>query len=535
VQFGWVTGGEVSDNFGEVVPERATAGEHELEDHINMFASRDILLERNYLRGGDSPSGCGITLGDGGPSGSGANWTARGNTLIRTGNCGIGIGGGTNAVVDGNRLLDTSLPGGMGNVGIYIWDVYGVGGCAGHTVTNNVVSNRRPEGVYADIYDARTCGPVAMTGNVTGDAARARLTPEATQLPAPPIPPLRYADGGAGTGGGGTGGGGTGSGGTGGGGRRTIRLVTGPGRGTSSRVKGTTGTEALTTLITPYGPAFSGGVFVAVAPAAPDADGAIVTGTGGGGGPHVRVFNADGSPQPTSFFAYDPAFTGGVRVAACDLDGDGRPEIVTAMGPGGEPHVRVFKVHPPGQAVTELAGFYAYARGFTGGVFVACGDVDGDGVADIVTGTDAGGGPHVRVFRVGASVSEVAGFFAFDPGFTGGVRVAAGNLDASDRASIIVGAGVGGGPHIRALKLHPAGGLAELASFFPFDPGFTGGVFVGAGRVTGGAAADIITGAGAGGGPHVRVFTGTGADTGVAFMAYEAMFGGGVTVSGLLP
>jgi hypothetical protein len=198
VQFGWVTGGEVSDNFGEVVPERATAGEHQLEDHINMYASRDIRIEGNYLRGGRSRSGCGITLGDGGRDGSGANWTARRNTLVRTGNCGIGIGGGTNAVVDGNRVLDPSLPGGQGNVGIYIWDVYGVGGCAGHTVTNNVVSNRRPEGVYADIYDARTCGPVTMGGNVTGDAARKLLTPEALQLPAPAIPPKRYvAAGGA--------------------------------------------------------------------------------------------------------------------------------------------------------------------------------------------------------------------------------------------------------------------------------------------------------------------------------------------------
>ena len=49
---------------------------------------------------------------------------------------------------------------------------------------------------------------------------------------------------------------------------------------------------------------------------------------------------------------------------------------------------------------------------------VAAGDVDGDGLADIITGAGAGGGPHVRAFS-GADLSELASFFAFDPAFPG--------------------------------------------------------------------------------------------------------------------
>jgi hypothetical protein len=41
----------------------------------------------------------------------------------------------------------------------------------------------------------------------------------------------------------------------------------------------------------------------------------------------------------------------------------------------------------------------------------------------------------------------------------------------------------------------------------------------------------VITGAGAGGGPHVRLFTGAGADTGLGFLAYGPTFVGGVTVT----
>jgi hypothetical protein len=214
----------------------------------------------------------------------------------------------------------------------------------------------------------------------------------------------------------------------------------------------------------------------------------ILTGPGPGGGPHVRAFNADGSPRGPGLLAYDPAFTGGVRVAACDFDGDGRAEIVTSPGPGGGPHLRVIKVDTAGNPIGDLASVFAYNPAFTGGVFVACGDVDGDGVPEIITGPDAGGGPHVRVLKLQAGVPggvvPFPDFFAYDPAFPGGVRVAAGNLDGSDRASIVLAPGPGRGPQVRAVKF-TGGTLVDVANFFAYAPTFTGGVFVAAGNVTG--------------------------------------------------
>src|SRR5262249_21225703 len=86
-----------------------------------------------------------------------------------------------------------------------------------------------------------------------------------------------------------------------------------------------------------------------------------------------------------AFTAYDPPFTGGVHAALADLTGDRDPDAVTAPGPGGGPLVKVFDARTG--AVT--AAFYAYDPAFAGGVFVAAGTQEG-----IVTGAGPGGGPH---------------------------------------------------------------------------------------------------------------------------------------------
>lgn len=118
----------------------------------------------------------------------------------------------------------------------------------------------------------------------------------------------------------------------------------------------------------------------------------ILVGAGLGMEPIVAVFRQNGSPIG-SFLAYDAAFTRGVNVAVCDVDGDGENDIVTGAKFGGGPHVRVFDAM--GNA---RHGFFAYDTAFRGGVNVACGDLDNDGTAEIITGAGLSGGPHIKVF-----------------------------------------------------------------------------------------------------------------------------------------
>jgi FG-GAP repeat len=196
----------------------------------------------------------------------------------------------------------------------------------------------------------------------------------------------------------------------------------------------------------------------------------ILTGADAGGGPHVKGFLPDGTLQ-LSFFAFDPGFQGGVRVAAGDVNGDGTADIITGAGPGGGPHVKVFD----GGTLALLRSFFAYDAGFAGGVFVAAGDVNGDGISDIVTGAGGGAGGHVKAFS-GVDSSLVRSFFAFEGSFQGGVRVAAGDVNGDGVVDIVAGAGPGAAPHVKAFD---GGTLALLSSFFAYDSGFAGGVYVG--------------------------------------------------------
>jgi CubicO group peptidase (beta-lactamase class C family) len=254
-----------------------------------------------------------------------------------------------------------------------------------------------------------------------------------------------------------------------------------------------------------------------------------------------------------------PGFTGEIRRAAGDLNGDNVPDIVWAAGPGGGPEVKVFD----GATGVVLADFYAFAPTFTGGIFVALGDVNGDGHLDIIVGAGAGGGPEVKVIdgtkltqlqangEIGNS-ALLADFYAFAPTFGGGVSVAAGDVNGDGQADVIAGAGPGGGPEVKVIdgtKLNQPQANGEisnaalLADFYAYDPGFGGGVFVAAGDVNGDGQADVIVGAGPGNfGPIVRLLDGTNlgqlqANGEVAlsssladFAAYAGAFQGGVRV-----
>jgi hypothetical protein len=164
----------------------------------------------------------------------------------------------------------------------------------------------------------------------------------------------------------------------------------------------------------------------------------LVVGAGAGGGPLVEVFSGiDGTPIG-QFYAYATSFRGGVNVSVAETPGVGHADIYTGTGPGGGPQVEEFD----GLTYAQLRSAFVYESTFRGGVQVAVGDVNGDGVPDLVTSTGAGGGPQVQVLD-GTNLNPIASFYAFGSNTRSGFSVAVANVTGGGPDSIIVGSGPG--------------------------------------------------------------------------------------------
>ncbi len=186
-----------------------------------------------------------------------------------------------------------------------------------------------------------------------------------------------------------------------------------------------------------------------------------------------------------SFYAYHSGFAGGVRVAAGDVNGDGTPDIITGTGPGGGPHIRVFDgslIQRTAIAVDiggPVGSFYAFDSRFSGGVFVASGDFNQDNMSDIVVGAGAGGGPHVRILS-GMNGIELAGRYVQTPDFAGGVMVAVTDLNRNGLLDLLSSAGAGGEARVRGFS---GSNLNSVLLNRLAYPNFLGGVFL-AGSLT---------------------------------------------------
>lgn len=226
----------------------------------------------------------------------------------------------------------------------------------------------------------------------------------------------------------------------------------------------------------------------------------------GSGDAVARLTDPAGSPlQTVTAF---PGFTGGVRVAAADVTGDGVPDLIAGAGPGGSPRVRVFD-GATGAAVRDL---FAFEESFTGGVYVTAADLDRDGFAEVVASADQFGGPRVVVFGGRDSAVRASFFGIDDTAFRGGARVAAGDVNADGTPDVVVAAGILGGPRVAVFDgrtLAPGRSPARLTNdFFAFEDTVRNGVFVAVGDVDGDTFGDVVVGGGPGGGPRVVVFDG---------------------------
>lgn len=242
-------------------------------------------------------------------------------------------------------------------------------------------------------------------------------------------------------------------------------------------------------------------------------------------GPVVRIFDQKHS-LVREFYAYDQQLPIGVNALIADVTGDGRSEIITAPQSGAAPHIKLFSM----QGKLLSPGWFAFAQNFYGGVNLAAGDLTGDGVDDLIVAQASNGQAWIKTYDLSGSGEPriISEFLAYPETFEGGAYVAAGDIDHDGKDEIITGAGQGGGPQVRVFSNQ---GQWTGQAWFPFPEEYRGGVTVAVGNLDKDAADEIVTGQARDAQSWLKVYDSDTQTIISTFKAYPAEVNYGVTVS----
>ncbi len=168
----------------------------------------------------------------------------------------------------------------------------------------------------------------------------------------------------------------------------------------------------------------------------------------------------------------------GLNTAAGDIDGDGLLEIITAPGPGPNNPAVITVWKDTGGCLTELYSFTAFEGNY--GANISTGDINGDGKAEIITGTgpDPKNPSVVRVFKSGGNI--ILELRPYNNRYGYGVTVASADLDEDGIDEIITGPGFS--PQNQTwVKVFRADGT-EAANFLAYPENIGYGVRVSTGK-----------------------------------------------------
>lgn len=168
------------------------------------------------------------------------------------------------------------------------------------------------------------------------------------------------------------------------------------------------------------------------------------------------------------FTAFRYKYQKGMRVAAGDIDGDGIDEIIAGSGPGKTTQVKVFDRYG-----TLLWQAEPFTNSYDSGVDVASGDIDADGIDEVIAGLFAGEKSLVAVLSENGERIEV--FRAFEKEYLGGLNITAGDVDGDGTDEIIVGSA---GDRVAEVRVFEANGRQKKIYYTPFGKTFSGSVDV---------------------------------------------------------
>lgn len=206
------------------------------------------------------------------------------------------------------------------------------------------------------------------------------------------------------------------------------------------------------------------------------------------------------------------ASNGELHTAAGDLDGDGLDEIVVGFGAGGGGWMAILDDPAHGyQWIQWIQVAWPSYNAANGAVYPAVGDIDGDGRAEIVAGLGTGSGGFVEIFDDAAGgyahVRWLQVNWAEYNSASGETHPAVADLDGDGRAEIVLGLGTGGKGFVEIRDGAPNyehRGWLEVLSA-EYNQ-LNGATFPAAGDLDDDGRAEIVVGLGAGSGGWIEVF-----------------------------
>ncbi len=251
-----------------------------------------------------------------------------------------------------------------------------------------------------------------------------------------------------------------------------------------------------------------------------DRQGELVVANSYGSEPRIRVFNNQGQ-KLSEFLAFDRGFRGGVSIALADINNDNKLEIIAAPEFSGAPQIKIFNWQ--GKLLTS---FWADKKTVYQGFNISAGDINNDRSMEIVLAPVVGGAPEIKIFNTAGK--KLGSFFVFDKKFKGGVKVAVDNFSALSNHGADEIAVAPMSQMIPQIKIFSDKGKLQK-SFLAYNDNFLNGLNLASGDINNDGRAELITGVGPGGAPHVRIFNYNG-DLLESFYAFKESFDKGVKV-----
>ena len=250
---------------------------------------------------------------------------------------------------------------------------------------------------------------------------------------------------------------------------------------------------------TPFGTSYSGGVRVATGDLTGDGVPDVVAATAGGVAAQARVINgATGAILPDQLLG-PTAYAAAVALAVADVTGDGIADVALGTDEIG-PRAQVIR----GGDFRKIADISGSASGFRGGTQVGLGDMTGDGRAELIVSATYTSGSLVCAYAgdslaPGSIPVPVFTSFTLSAGYTDGLSLAVGDVNGDGWADLVLGTPPSATPQVNVYSgygLVQYGSRTLIASFTPAAASSMTGVRVAVRDIDGDGIVDILTSSG---------------------------------------